>query len=232
MASATIFVTGTDTGVGKTRIACALLRRLRAEGFSAAGFKPVASGAQATPQGLRNDDALALLAQSTPGLGYADVNPYCFAPPVAPHLAAREAGVEIDCAVLDAAHARLAARHDWVVVEGAGGWLVPLNRDCSFADWVAGRGWPVLLVVAMRLGCINHALLSAESIRRRVPLLGWVANVLPPAPERLQDNIEALGERLPVPLLATVPPHAAEEDIAALLDVRNLLQSAADPGAG
>jgi dethiobiotin synthetase len=218
----TLFITGTDTGVGKTRIACGLLQRLRNEGRSAAGFKPVASGAKATAQGLRNDDALALQAQSTPGLDYAAVNPYCFAPPIAPHLAAREAGVEIDCAVLNTAHAALAARHAWVVVEGAGGWLVPLSRQSSFADWVAGRGWPVLLVVAMRLGCINHALLSAEAIQRRGSLLGWVANRIPPEPERVQDNIEALRERLPAPLLGIVPAGATIEDIAALLDVRCL----------
>ncbi|MDR3418421.1 MAG: dethiobiotin synthase [Nevskia sp.] len=214
MADATIFVTGTDTGVGKTRIACALLQRLRAQSGTAAGFKPVASGARRTPQGLRNDDALELLAHSTPGLDYAAVNPCCFEPPIAPHLAAREAGMEIDCAVLDAAHARLAAGHRHVVVEGAGGWLVPLNSRQTFADWVAERGWPVLLVVAVRLGCINHALLSAEAIERRCRLFGWVANVIPPAPERLQENIESLRERLPAPLLATAGAGAEPAAIA------------------
>ncbi|MDE0855718.1 MAG: dethiobiotin synthase [Nevskia sp.] len=216
--SRSLFVTGTDTGVGKTRIARALLQKLRDEGHSAAGFKPVASGAERTAQGLRNDDALVLQAASTPGVGYEEVNPWCFEPAIAPHLAAREAGVAISLEALDAAHQRLARRHDWVVVEGAGGWLVPLNAQHSFADWVGRHGWPVVLVVAMRLGCINHALLSAESIQRRTRLLGWIANVLPPAQERLRDNIDSLRAQLQAPLLATVPAGATAAEIATLLD--------------
>ena len=216
--SRTIFITGTDTGVGKTRIAQALLHRIRSEGHSAAGFKPVASGAQRTALGLRNDDALALQAASTPGLRYEEVNPCCFEPAIAPHLAAREAGVEIDLSALDAAHEHLARRHDWVVVEGAGGWLVPLNPQHGFADWVGGQGWPVILVVAMRLGCINHALLSAEAIQRRTRLLGWVANLLPPVQERWRDNVDSLRARLPAPLLATVPTGATAAEIATLID--------------
>jgi len=225
VANITVFITGTDTGVGKTRVAAALLHRIQAEGRSAAGFKPLASGAVPTPQGLRNDDALALQAASTPGLQYAEVNPYCFEPAIAPHLAAREAGIEIDLATLDAAHRQLAQRHDWVVVEGAGGWLVPLNARSSFADWVEQQGWPVILVVAMRLGCINHALLSAEAIQRRTRLLGWIANVLPPVQERLQDNIDTLRALVPAPLLGIVPAGAAAAEIAALLDWRALSAS-------
>ena len=217
--SHTVFVTGTDTGVGKTLITQALLQKLRAEGHSAAGFKPVASGAARSGQGLRNDDALALQAASTPGLRYEEVNPWCFEPAIAPHLAAREAGVEISLAALDAAHRHLANRHDWVVVEGAGGWLVPLGPQHSFADWVGRHDWPVILVVAMRLGCINHALLSAEAIRRRTRLLGWVANVLPPAQERLRDNIDTLCAQLDAPLLATVPAGATAAEIAGLLNL-------------
>ena len=214
----TIFVTGTDTGVGKTLISRALLQKLRAGGHRAAGFKPVASGAARSGQGLRNDDALVLRAASSPGLHYEEVNPWCFEPAIAPHLAAREAGVEIGLADLDAAHQRLALRHERVVVEGAGGWLVPLNAQHSYADWVGAQGWPVILVVAMRLGCINHALLSAEAIRRRTRLLGWVANVLPPVQERLRDNIDTLRAQLDAPLLATVPAGATVAEIADLLD--------------
>jgi dethiobiotin synthetase len=216
--SGTVFVTGTDTGVGKTLISRALLHRLRAGGGSAAGFKPVASGAERTGEGLRNDDARLLLAASTPGLDYAEVNPYCFEPPIAPHLAAREAGTRIELELLNHAHRRLAQRHDWVVVEGAGGWQVPLDEQHTFADWVAQQGWPVILVVGMRLGCLSQALLSAESIARRAPLLGWVANVPPPAPERLQDNIDTLRHRLQAPLLASVPSGATAAEIAAALD--------------
>lgn len=222
MASATIFVTGTDTGVGKTLVSCALLLRLRAQGHSAAGFKPVAAGAERVGDALRNDDALLLQAASTPGLDYAAVNPWCFEPPIAPHLAAREAGVELRLDALDAAHARLAARHDRVVVEGAGGWLVPLGSAFGYADWVERHGWPVLLVVGMRLGCINHALLSAEAIRRRTRLLGWVANALPPLQDRLWGNIDTLRERLPEPLLATVPAGATAGEIAPMLDLPGL----------
>lgn len=218
MAAATIFIAGTDTGVGKTLIARAVLLRLRAEGHSAAGFKPVAAGAERHGDSLRNDDALLLQAASAPGLDYAEVNPWCFEPPIAPHLAAREAGVEISPAALDAAHQRLASRHDWVVTEGAGGWLVPLAAGHSFADWVGRHRWPVLLVVGMRLGCINHALLSAESIRRRTRLVGWVANALPPVQERLRGNIDTLRELLPEPLLGTVPAGANAGELAASLD--------------
>ena len=220
--SRSLFVTGTDTGTGKTLVTQALLLRLRAEGLKVAGFKPVAAGAEAGAAGLRNEDALLLRAASAPGLDYAEVNPWCFAPPIAPHLAAREAGVEVTLDALDAAHRRLAARHDWVVTEGAGGWLVPLGAEGSFADWVERHRWPVLLVVGMRLGCINHALLSAEAIRRRTRLAGWVANVLPPAQDRLQANIETLRALIEEPLLGIVPAGASAESAAPLLDWHTL----------
>ena len=216
--SRSLFITGTDTGVGKTLVARGLLLRLRAEGQSAAGFKPVAAGAERHGDNLRNDDALLLQAASASGLDYAEINPWCFEPAIAPHLAAREAGVEITPAALDAAHHHLASRHDWVVTEGAGGWLVPLAADTSFADWVERHRWPVLLVVGMRLGCINHALLSAEAIRRRTRLAGWVANALPPVQDRLRGNIDTLRHLLPEPLLATVPAGATAGEVAAALD--------------
>ncbi|MFP5305427.1 MAG: dethiobiotin synthase [Gammaproteobacteria bacterium] len=201
----TLFVTGTDTGVGKTLVACALLRRARGRGVRACGYKPVASGCVRTAEGLRNEDALGLLAESAPGPAYADVNPLALEPPIAPHIAAARAGTAIDLSVLDRAYERLAAAHDCVIVEGAGGWRVPLSARHGFDDWVAARRWPVVLVVGMRLGCINHALLSAESIGRRAPLAGWVANLLPPEQPYWQDNVEALRERLPAPLWGVVP---------------------------
>ncbi|MBX6420657.1 MAG: dethiobiotin synthase [Nevskia sp.] len=217
MATPTIFVTGTDTGVGKTLVARALLLRLRAQGLRAAGFKPVASGARRTPQGLRNEDALALLAASAPGLDYAAVNPYCFEPPIAPHLAAREARQAIRIEALNAAYARLAQAYERVIVEGAGGWRVPLDESLTFAEWVGAHRWPVLLVVGMRLGCLNHALLTAESVLRHTELCGWVANVPPPAPQRLQENIDTLRARLPAPLLGIVPEGSSAEQAAASL---------------
>ncbi|MDB5986707.1 MAG: Dethiobiotin synthetase [Nevskia sp.] len=216
-ATGTLFITGTDTGVGKTRIACGVLDNFRARGWRAAGFKPVAAGAVATSAGLRNDDALALLAASTPGLSYDAVNPYCFAAPIAPHLAARAAGQRIELAQLDAAYKHLSERHDRVVIEGAGGWLVPLDAESSFADWVAAHRWPVLLVVGIRLGCINHALLSAEAIRSRTLLHGWVANLLPPVVDATDQIVESLRTRLPAPLLGTVTADADAARTAAQL---------------
>ncbi|MDE2148553.1 MAG: dethiobiotin synthase [Gammaproteobacteria bacterium] len=197
MAAQTLFVTGTDTGVGKTRVALALLRALRTAGIDAVGFKPVASGARRTPAGLRNADAMALWRAGPQPLAYRRVNPCCFAPPIAPHLAAREARRRLSAAQLDRAHDWLARRHAVVVVEGAGGWHVPLDGRERLSDWVLRRGWPVLLVVGLRLGCLNHAMLSAEAIG--APLSGWVANLLPPPLPRLTGNLATLRRVLPAP---------------------------------
>lgn len=200
-----LFVTGTDTGVGKTRAACALILQARQWGVSACGFKPVAAGCELDAAGeLRNDDAIALSHASGDAEPYRAINPVALAAPIAPHIAAREMGVRIDPAVLDAAHADLATRYPLLVVEGAGGWQVPLHEHLSFADWVAGHQWPVVLVVGMRLGCINHALLSAESILRRAPLAGWIANVLPPEQPRLAATLDSLRVRLPAPLWGVI----------------------------
>lgn len=172
MSARTLFVTGTDTGAGKTVVASTVLRQLAADGRRAVGFKPVASGCEMTPDGLRNDDAQALLAAGSVSCDYARLNPYAFAPAIAPHLAAEAAGTPVVIGTLDRAHAWLVQQGDWVIVEGAGGWAVPLNDDISFGGWVAQHNWPVLLVVGMRLGCINHAMLSVEAISRRG---GWWA---------------------------------------------------------
>jgi dethiobiotin synthetase len=201
----TLFVTGTDTGVGKTLVACALLRRARRHGLRACGFKPVAAGCERSAEGLRNADALALQAESAPGLAYEEINPIALEEPIAPHLAAAHSGTRIDARTLGRQYAALAQRHDAVVVEGAGGWRVPLDARVGFDDWVAASGLPVVLVVGLRLGCLNHALLSAESILRRTQLVGWVANMLPPEQPYWQHNVEALRERLPAPLWGVVP---------------------------
>lgn len=214
MSTHTLFITGTDTGVGKTFAACALLHRARADGLRAVGFKPVASGCDRTPDGLRNGDALALQAAAGSDEPYECINPCAFEPPIAPHLAARAAGQRIAISALDAAHAQLVQRHELVIAEGAGGWLVPLNEDLSFAAWVEKHNWPVVLVVGMRLGCLNHALLSAENIARRTRLAGWIANALPPAMPWLQENIAELERRLPAPLLGILPPDCSAEDAA------------------
>lgn len=205
MSARTLFVAGTDTGVGKTTVACALLRQARDLGIRACGFKPVATGCERTAEGLRNADALALQAAAGTEEPYALLNPCAFEPPVAPHLAATRAGRGIRLASLDAAHRELAARYDLIVAEGAGGWRVPLDETWTLGAWVAEREWPVLLVVGMRLGCLNHALLSAETIARETRLAGWVASVLPPPMDLLEENLATLRRRLSAPCWGEVP---------------------------
>ncbi len=197
----TLFVTGTDTDAGKTVVSCALLRALAAQGIAACGFKPVASGAEPQGAGLASADALALRAASAPGATLDEINPICFAPAIAPHLAAAAAGQSIDPARMKRAHAVLAVRYPVIVAEGAGGWLTPLGDSLLLGDWVAQQGWPVLLVVRIRLGCLNHALLTAEAIQSRgARLAGWVANLAPPPSEQAQAMINSLSARLGAPL--------------------------------
>lgn len=197
MSARSLFITGTDTGIGKTRVACALLRAGAANGLRVAGFKPVAAGVIETPDGFVNEDVLALRAAGNVRLTPAEINPYPLRAPIAPHIAADREGVRIEPARIRAAHAHIAEQADLVIIEGAGGWRVPLDARMTFADLVEEMGWPVVLVAGMRLGCLNHALLSAESIERRCGLTGWVANVLPPAQTALEDNLAALRERMP-----------------------------------
>ena len=221
-----VFVTGTDTGVGKTRIAAALCRGLAARGARVAAMKPVASGCQLTPQGLRNEDALALLAAMNVRARYSDVNPYAFAPAIAPHIAAREAGVDIDFTVLDRAYERLRMQSDALIVEGAGGWLAPLDSSRAFADLAVRWETDVVLVVGMRLGCLNHALLTAESIERRgLRLRGWVANSIDAEFERLTENISSLESRISAPCLGifSFEPEADAETLARALAVDALM---------
>lgn len=201
------FVTGTDTEIGKTTIAAGLLHAARRAGLSTAAAKPVASGCVATAEGLRNDDALALLGQCSLPLRYEDVNPLAFAPAIAPHLAAREAGVQLDVASLQQAVGAILARGaDFTLVEGAGGWRVPLSGQETLSDLPVALNLPVILVVGVRLGCINHAVLSAEAIARDgLRLAGWVANVVDAQTSRLDDNLATLAERLPAPCLGRVP---------------------------
>jgi dethiobiotin synthetase len=217
------FVTGTDTEIGKTTIAAGLLHAARLQGLSTAAAKPVASGCRRTADGLRNDDALALLAQCSLPLRYEEVNPFAFAPAIAPHLAAREAGVRLDVAsLLPAVQTILAKGADFSLVEGAGGWRVPLAGEENLSDLAIALGLPVILVVGVRLGCINHALLSAETIARDgLPLAGWVANIVEPKTARLEENLATLCERLPAPCLGRVP-HLAQANAAAVAAHLNL----------
>lgn len=200
-----IFVAGTDTGIGKTFVSCQLLAALRQAGLRVCGMKPVASGCEVTPDGLRNEDALALQVASDDAPPYALVNPVAMAQPWSPHLAAAASGMRITMPPLQAAYRQLRERYDSVVVEGVGGWMVPLAPGFSASDLAREWQLPVILVVGMRLGCINHALLTARAILADgCPLLGWVANRVDPRMEALQANIETLGELMPAPLLGDV----------------------------
>ncbi|MNQ58004.1 ATP-dependent dethiobiotin synthetase BioD 1 [compost metagenome] len=205
--SAAYFITGTDTDVGKTTIAAGLLQAARSAGLSTAAGKPVASGCDVTPKGLRNADALALLDQCSVPLTYAEVNPMAFEPAIAPHLAARESGVALTVqSLLVPMRHILDKQADFTLIEGAGGWRVPLADQDNLSDLAMALGLPVILVVGVRLGCINHALLTAEAIARDgLQLAGWVANIIEPRTSRLEENLATLAERLPAPCLGKVP---------------------------
>jgi dethiobiotin synthetase len=198
-----LFVTGTDTGVGKTRVAVALIHALRAQGLRVAAMKPVSAG---SVPGEPNEDVALLLEASNVALDMRDVNPYAFAEPVAPHIAAHRARVRVELPVIAEAYSRIAAAADVVVVEGAGGWRVPLNENEDMADLAQALGLPIVLVVGMRLGCLSHALLTAESIAsRRLPWAGWVGNRIDPAMAQQAANLDALHARLPGPCLGVQP---------------------------
>ena len=197
------FVTGTDTGVGKTLVSCALLAAFATQGKRVAGFKPVAAGVDA--DGM-NDDAKALLAASNIPLNYERVNSYCLREAIAPHIAAARENVHIELPHILSAYRELSEKADVVIVEGAGGFRVPLNWMLDNADLARELGLPVIVVVGMRLGCLNHALLTMEAIQSRgLKLAGWVANEITDAMLVQQENIEALKERIPAPLLGVVP---------------------------
>jgi len=219
------FITGTDTGVGKTLIACALLHAFASAGRRVVGMKPVAAGATRTAAGLSNEDMVQLRAAANVEAPPELVNPYCFEPPIAPHLAAAQADVEIELDVIAQAYAALAARAEVVIVEGVGGWRVPLNAKQDSADLAVRLGLPVILVVGIRLGCINHALLTAHAIEERgLIFTGWIANRIDPRMPEADRNVIALEQRLAAPLLGDIgyaaPPDpvraAARLDLSAL----------------
>ncbi|MCB1802939.1 MAG: dethiobiotin synthase [Gammaproteobacteria bacterium] len=220
-----LFVTGTDTDCGKTFVAAELIRRIRATGLRVAGFKPVAAGAGLSDGELRNDDALTLMEASGLALPHRAVNPYCLAPPVAPHIAAAEAGVEIRLQPVLDAYRQLLAFSDLVVVEGAGGWAVPLADGFDMADLALGLDLPVLLVVGLRLGCINHARLSEQAILAGgARLVGWVGSQVDPAMPRLGENLDTLGRLLSVPCLGVLT-RAPSKSLEQALDIPRLLEA-------
>ncbi|MBX9904526.1 MAG: dethiobiotin synthase [Burkholderiales bacterium] len=227
-----LFVAGTDTGVGKTLVACALLRGFAARGLRVVAMKPVAAGAVRRRGVWHNDDVAQLRAAANVDMPQAVINPYCFAPAIAPHIAAQASGVKIRMAVIAKNYARLGRNADLVVVEGAGGLLVPLGGTFSAADIPSRLNLPVVLVVGLRLGCLNHALLSVEALQARgVYLAGWIANRIDPAMARAAENLQALRVRIKAPLLGTVR-HAQNPQparVARLLDIECLEQRLQGP---
>jgi dethiobiotin synthetase len=211
MSARGFFITGTDTGVGKTVAACALVRAFRAQGLRVGVMKPVAAGAVQTPHGLRNADALALIEAAHTERPYGDVNPYCFEPAVSPHIAAKEARIEVDCNIIRHHYDALAAETDQIVVEGAGGWFAPINEHQTMADIAWALSVPALMVVGVKLGCLNHAQLTRLGIEARgVSFAGWCASSVDPLMERFDENLAALERLLGEPPLAVLP-HAPGE---------------------
>ena len=210
------FVTGTDTGVGKTFITSALLRAARARGLTCVGYKPIAAGATLRNGALQNEDALELIAAAQSEHDYADINPVVLRPAIAPHIALAQIGRRVSARELAAACPEAA----FTLVEGAGGWFVPLNERETLADVCAALGAKVILVVAMKLGCLNHALLTAAAIKRaELDLAGWVANCLGDPMPCLTENVDTLRQRLPGPCLGTVPHVGGPQDATQFLDL-------------
>ncbi|MBU1691178.1 MAG: dethiobiotin synthase [Gammaproteobacteria bacterium] len=214
------FITGTDTGVGKTLVACALLQAFIKQGKKAVGMKPVVAGSMETPAGLCYEDVENLLAAGNVAAPRELINPYALTLSIAPHIASAQMGVDIRLEKIEQSCLKLREMAEVVVVEGVGGFMVPLNDREDTADMAQLLGLPVIMVVGLRLGCLNHALLSAQEIRRRgLTLAGWVANKIDPDMLFAQDNIVALEQRLKAPLIGTVPygKGLSAEEVARLL---------------
>jgi len=217
-----VFVTGTDTEVGKTRLSVALVELLQQQGKKIAVMKPVASGCDMTADGLRNDDAMKLRQQADVDVAYDVVNPYAFAPAIAPHIAAKQANIEIDLDVIAQHFELIQSQADAVVVEGAGGWLVPINSTQTMADLAQSLALPVVLVVGIRLGCINHALLTVEAIKQSgLVLSAWVANNVEENPQSA-EIIATLEQAISAPLLGEVPYLSAQQNAVDYLNVEKL----------
>jgi dethiobiotin synthetase len=201
------FITGTDTDVGKTIVATALLKYFNSKGMSTIGFKPIAAGCESTEQGLRNSDALSLQQNSSLNLPYETVNPFAFEPPIAPHIAAKLVGEKVSIDGLSTAFNTIKSQNcDVTVVEGAGGWYLPINDSEFLYQWVMQEKLTVILVVGIKLGCLNHALLSQSVILAQgLTIAGWVANVVSPQARYIDENIATLKQHLSSPLLATIP---------------------------
>lgn len=201
-----LFITGTDTGVGKTWISAGIMKLLKNQGHSVIGMKPIASGCKLTNAGLRNEDALILQQQSSVEIDYEQINPYAFAPAIAPHIAAEQADVTIDIQRITKNYHALSTQADRVIVEGVGGWQVPLSGNNTVADLACALDLPIILVVGMRLGCINHALLTVQSIQQSgLKLAGWIANHIDPDMEEQGQNLLSIQQRIEAPLFGSIP---------------------------
>lgn len=200
------FVTGTDTGIGKTWVSCGVIAALQKHGQRVIGVKPIASGCHPTPQGLRNEDALLLQAASSASISYESINLYAFEPAIAPHIAAAEVGADIDFSWICEMTEALTLHADFLVVEGVGGWRVPLGKHGDVGALASALKLPIVLVVGVRLGCLNHAFLTAEAIQGAgLTLAGWVANIIDPNTERLDENLDALRLGIAAPCLGVTP---------------------------
>jgi dethiobiotin synthetase len=207
-----LFITGTDTGCGKTEVTLGLMEKFQQQGGTVLGMKPIASGAAMTPQGLCNEDALRIQVQASLDLPYEEINPFVFEPAIAPHLAALQAGEVIDIEEILLKFNELSGRSDRVLVEGVGGWHVPLGEHATLADLARGLDLPVVMVVGMRLGCLNHALMTAECmLNAGVTFAGWVATQIDPQMPAWKENIATLQAWLPAPCLGEIP-HLPEPD--------------------
>ncbi|WP_020407594.1 dethiobiotin synthase [Hahella ganghwensis] len=211
----TLFITGTDTEVGKTFVTAALLHAFSRHGLRTIGLKPVAAGCEMSSDGLVNDDALTLQRYATVRLPYAQVNPVALEEPIAPHIAAQRQGKSLSLPRLSGlCRGTLMTPHDISLVEGAGGWLVPLNPREMLSDLAMELRAPVILVVGLKLGCLNHALLTAEAIQRRgVPLAGWIGNQCQSVPmSGLKENLDTLSGGIKAPCLGVLPFAKSPED--------------------
>ncbi|PVY70720.1 dethiobiotin synthetase [Tamilnaduibacter salinus] len=230
MTRKTYFVTGTDTGVGKSVVTAAILEAANRQGLRTLAMKPIASGSEETADGLRNEDALLLQKHMSESLDYDLVNPIAMAPAIAPHVAAGQAGRQLSAQRLTGLCRGLQTRPgDLLLIEGAGGWRVPLNERETFAQVPGALGVPVILVVSLKLGCINHALLTAEAILRDgLTLAGWVANRTEETPMAVEaENLDYLRSHLPAPCLGELPwaPDANPVSLADYLDLSPLVEN-------
>ncbi|WP_375753478.1 dethiobiotin synthase [Vibrio sp. HN007] len=221
------FIAGTDTEVGKTVVSKAILQALGARGLETIGYKPVAAGCKETEEGMRNSDALHLQDASTMKVPYEDVNPYALAKPCSPHIAAREENVTVEYSVLSEKLAHHKECADVVLVEGAGGWRVPVSDTDCLSTWVKQEKLPVVLVVGIKLGCLSHAMLSVEAIQNDgLEIVGWAANRINPGTEHYADIIKMLEEKIPAPKLGEIPyvPSVKRRDIGKYMDVSPIIE--------